>query len=143
MDNGDVLGVFHDALDRIRNVEHEACGELALGLAGIDETRSVRDELAAEHHGRHVAVEHRLGRRVLFRTRNVADDAADDVCPSLKGFAVFVLNGVSLGDDLLGVKPQRASLNARCRSRCSVSVRDNAPSAGLNGCAHSPFLLLT
>ena len=52
--------------DRIRNIQNETCGELALWFAGIDETRCVWNKFAGEHDRRHVVVESRL----LFADRS-------------------------------------------------------------------------
>src|SRR5690242_17132452 len=37
VNDGDVLRVFHYALDRVWNIQHKACSKLAFWFAGIDQ----------------------------------------------------------------------------------------------------------
>jgi hypothetical protein len=110
MNYGDVLSVLHYPLDRIGNVEHEAGGELSLGLTRIYETRGIGDELAVEHHRGHGVVKCGAVGRICLGGGDMADDASDDIVPGFDRFAVLILGGIPLGDHLLGVEPERVSL---------------------------------
>ena len=114
MNDRDVLGVLHDALDRVGHIEHKAGRELALWLAGVDEARRVWDELAGEHDRGHLVVKQLLLERLGLGLRDVADDAADDISPGFERLAVFVFERVAFADDLLGVEPERSDLASPC-----------------------------
>ena len=91
MDDRDVLGVLHDPLYRIRNIQYKTCCELSLRLTGIDEARRVRHEFASEHRGGHFVVKEVLLLRVSFCRGNMPDDAANHVRPGFKRFSVLIL----------------------------------------------------
>src|SRR5207248_9850896 len=116
VDDGGVRGRLHNACDGVWNVEDEAGGELAPGLARVDEARRVRNELAAHHDAGHRLIELVALDDVGLCARDVADDAADDVGPLFDGVRLRVLQTIALGDDAACVKTQ--SFGGRgCRTR--------------------------
>src|SRR3982751_1889407 len=119
MDDGDILGVLHDAFDRIGHVEDEAGGELALWLSSVYEARRVRDELACKHCGGHLAREAPTFFGIRLGPRDMTDDTTHNVSPGLDRLAVFVLERIPFGNDFLSVEPQRSDLTADGGTRAS------------------------
>jgi hypothetical protein len=144
VDDRDILCVLHDALDRIRDVEDETGGQLAFGLAGVNETRCVRDELPSEHDRGHVVVKELLFERLVLGPRDMADNAADDVVPAFDRFAMFILERISFADDFLSVEPERHELASVRRSGpVSNSVLfEKTTNSRLKNCAHKTRLSL-
>ncbi len=96
--------MIHDSGYRVRNAEHVASCELAVGSAGVYQAGSVREELPIAHDRCHVAIERFAFVSVRLRGRDVGNDAVNDRVPILEGLALAVFGGVALGSDLAGVE---------------------------------------
>src|SRR6185369_8279134 len=77
------LRVFHNSSQGIRDIEYKTRRELTVGLAGVNKTRRVGDELTREHHLAH------CGKKLIaflagFSLGNMPDDPFNDVSPFLK-----------------------------------------------------------
>ena len=129
VNNGHVLRMLHDPLDRIGHAEHKAGGELALGLAGVDEAWGIRDKFPVEHNVGHRPVKDIPFYRLGLGTRDVADHPAHDIGPGFERFTICILERVAFGNDLLRIKPQRGKLTPDGRP-CAVSGSDRFTVSG-------------
>src|SRR5215217_2173406 len=96
------LGMLHDSGKRVGDIQNKTRRELSICFTGVDQTRSVGDEFASEHHFAH------SGKKLVsffarFGHGNMSDYATHNVSPLLKRAPLRILQRITFADYLSGV----------------------------------------